>query len=116
MARILVVAPQDVVVGSTRDDVAVARYSTVEGATEVLAGATGPVVLCSDGLHAEALERVAAAVEGLSAGAIEVQGGAWDGFAPSPLSSACRGVIAGFGAAAGIEAAVRLLRREATRR
>lgn len=57
-------------------------------------------VLYHDGFSSSDQVTIAAAVRESGATCIEVRASRWDGFEPSPLSSACTGVIAGFGAAA----------------
>ena len=76
--------------------------------SKLLAHDGGPVVIDSRGIDDEGQRAVAATLREHGLLCIEVRRERWDGFSPSPLSAACRGVIAGFGDA-GIAAAVRLL-------
>jgi 3-dehydroquinate dehydratase len=69
---------------------------------------TDPVVFDSAGLDEQGQRRVADFVRERHIVCVEVRLQKWDGFSPSPLSAACRGVIAGFGEA-GLAAAVRFL-------
>jgi 3-dehydroquinate dehydratase len=73
-----------------------------------LRAATGPVILWSEGLDTTATRALADVVRGLSVQVIEVAPEGCDGFTPSPLSAACRGVISGFGPA-GIRRALETL-------
>ena len=75
--------------------------------SKLLAHDGGPVVIDSTGIDDEGQRAVATALREHGLICIEVRRERWDGFSPSPLSAACRGVIAGFGDA-GIAAAVRL--------
>lgn len=67
------------------------------------------VVLGSDGLADTALPGVIAAIADCGLPVVEVRGAQWDGFAPSPLAAACKGVISGFGIT-GVWAAAEALR------
>ena len=69
-------------------------------------------VLVSDRFTADEIAQIAGAIATLGKPVIEVRSTRWDGESPSPLSAACRGVIAGFGDA-GAAAAVRLLQTQA---
>jgi hypothetical protein len=110
---VLVIAPAGAPGLPSTIGAAVVEYATPAEAVEALTGATGPVVLWSDGLPAGSLDEVATAVRAASSPCIEVRGERWAGFTHSPLSGASRGVIAGFGAA-GVVAAVDLLASEAS--
>lgn len=57
------------------------------------------VVLFHENLAVEEQERIAGTIRHHELDVVEVRGSGWDGFAPAPLSAACRGVISGFGAA-----------------
>ena len=83
-------------------------YTTAAEVVAELAGASGSVVLCPDGLAGNDLTAVAEAVTSVEGTVIEVQGERWDGETHSHVSASCDGVIAGFGAA-GVAAAVALL-------
>jgi hypothetical protein len=84
--------------------------SAVDAASlaEAVRAGSRPLVLISDGLDAAGLEALAAAVGESGRPCIEVRSERWDGQSPSPLSAACRGVIAGFGVAAAHQAAALL--------
>ena len=91
-------------------DTAVAIVLTYGNAVDLvvtLRATANPAVIWSDGLDADSLEAVAAAVRDRAGACIEVRSDRWDGQTFSPLSAACRGVISGFGER-GLEAAVRL--------
>lgn len=92
-----------------------ARTGTYRAAADIaglLAGEFEAAVLWSDGVPADDLPAVAAAVRACGKPVIEVHGERWDGTTFSPLSAACRGVISGFGAN-GVRAARDLLLAEA---
>lgn len=92
---------------------AIVPYASAAEVVEALASAAGPVVLWSDGVEAAERDAVARAIRAAGVSCIEVQAARWDGFSHSAISGACRGVIAGFGAA-GVGAAVALLLEEGT--
>ena len=111
MVDILVLLPLGVAPPPLREDVEVRTCATAADVVAALAGATGDVVLCDDGLEGSA-EDVAAAVAAVDGAVIQVKQGPWDGENHSPVSAACAGVIAGFGRG-GVGAAVALLREDA---
>lgn len=83
------------------------RYADSAHLAVILASlpASSPVVLYHDNLTAREQTRIAGTLDSQSLDVIEVRGLGWDGFESSPLSSACKGVISGFGTA-GIAQAV----------
>ncbi len=107
MAAILVILPAGTVPPPLPESVETRVCATAAEVAGALAGATGDVVLCLDGLDGDmaAVARAAAAVDGT---VIEVAQDAWDGETHSDVRAACAGVIAGFGGV-GIAAAVALL-------
>lgn len=82
----------------TSDDIVRALYGEFEAA-----------VLMSDGLEEADLAPLIAAIRDCGKPIVEVRGDQWDGFAPMPLASACKGVVSGFGRD-GVWAAVGALR------
>ena len=109
MAPALVLLPVDAPAPDLPDGVAPLRYAAVTDVMAALAGADGGAVLCSDALDAADLDAVATAVRAAPGPVVEVRSAPWDGETHSPLSAACAGVIAGFGAD-GVRAAALLLR------
>lgn len=88
----------------------VVRYADAEAACAALGGHFDAALLLSDGLDAEGEETVAAAVRACGYPVVEVQSARWEGERHSPLTAACRGVVAGFGAGA-LAVALRALER-----
>lgn len=107
MAAVLVILPADTAPPALPDGVEVRTCATPAEAVAALAAATGDVVLCTDGPAGQA--EIAEAVAAVGGSVVHVERDAWDGEARSPVSAACRGVIAGFGTA-GVGAAVAILR------
>ncbi len=92
-------------------DINVVHYESSEQLAGLLASnGNDPVVIMTGDLSSEDQEIVAAAIREHSLRAVEVRAERWDGFSASPLSAACRGVIAGFGAN-GIPAAIAVQRQ-----
>lgn len=87
---------------------AIAPYSTAEEVIAALRGDFSAAVLVSDALPADDLAQVANAVRASGRPVVEVRSAGWDGETHSPLSAACRGVIAGFGLPAVREALLAL--------
>lgn len=108
MAPLLVLLPMGVPAPDLPDGVVPLPYGAVTDALAALAGADRGAVLCSDALDAADLADVAAAVRAAPGPVVEVRSAPWDGETHSPLSAACAGVIAGFGAD-GVRAATALL-------
>ncbi len=106
MAAVLVLLPAGAAPPALPDGVEVRTCATPAEAVAALAATTGDVVLCVDGLGGAA--EIAEAVASVRGSVIQVEQDAWDGEAHSPVSAACRGVVAGFGVA-GVVAAVALL-------
>lgn len=73
-------------------------YQTAFDAAVALRASDAPAVLVTDGLDAEDLDTLAAALRERQGQCIEVRYGAWDGETHSAVSGLCRGVISGFGA------------------
>lgn len=123
MRRVLVIVPEEVVdeaEARARADVDVlelyfAAYSAGRSVAEELRSDFDAAVLMSDAIPPADADLVAKAVTRAARPIIEVRGSRWDGTEPSPISAACRGVIAGFGVD-GVVAAVRLLEQEAAAR
>lgn len=109
---ILVYVPQDAALpGLTASDISVIHYESSSELERLLAGSNdgSAAVILSTGFDINEQETIAAAVRSSGARVLEVREERWDGFSASPLSAACRGVIAGFGAN-GISAAIAALR------
>ena len=64
-----------------------------------------PAILCTDTIPAEEADAVVTALRDRPAACIEVRLAPWDGESHSPISAACRGVIAGFGVVGVVRAA-----------
>ena len=107
MANILVLLPPGASPPTLPEGVEVRTCVTAAEVVAALHGASGHVVLCTDGPVAGA-EEVAEAVAAVAGTVIAVEQEAWDGERHSPISAASAGVIAGFGLA-GVGAAVALL-------
>ncbi len=90
------------------------RYADSAHLAVLIAGlpASSPVVLYHDGLTDREQARITGTLGAQSLDVIEVRGPGWDGFESTPLSSACRAVISGFGTA-GIAQAVSALSQPA---
>jgi hypothetical protein len=101
----IVLAPASLSIDGLPGAIEVRRYRDVEDVVAALESA-GSCILLSDGLAPENHPRVAAAIRAAGATVIEVQSLRWDGETHSELTAACRGVIAGFGAGAGINRAL----------
>jgi len=104
----IVIAPMDRVHEVPAKGAAIAPYTTAEEVVAALRGEFAAAVLVSDGLPADKLEEVAKAIRAASAPVVEVQSARWDGESHSPVSAACRGVIAGFGLS-GVREALRVV-------
>lgn len=87
---------------------ALVPFETVVDAVVALKAADLPAAICTDGLAAEDLPALAAAIAAHAAPCIEVRTAPWDGESGSPVAAACRGVISGFGAQ-GLRRAAELL-------
>jgi hypothetical protein len=98
-----VIAPSAADLPALPPDVDVVRYERVDAVLEALRGRRR-VVLLSDALGADVWATVAAAVHDIGVEVIEVHSRRWDGETHSPLTAASRGVIAGFGSAAVLQA------------
>ena len=104
---ILVLVPHSMALAVQSDQVDVVRYHTAVDAVVALKAGSGPAVVASDGLL-DSADAIAFAIKSSGRSCIEVRSQRWDGETESPLSAACRGVIAGFGPS-GVTAAVDLL-------
>ena len=112
MRTILLVAPQTALEACPPLPGAVpVVWTSAADVVTALSSHPHPAVIVSTGLPEPGLRAVAEAVRAHPAPCIEVQDGRWDGESHSPLSAACRGVIAGFGAA-GITRALEALTSE----
>ena len=107
MTTVLVLVPQGADV-SVPAGTRFASFADADAAAAALAAHEGPAVILSDSLDAAGAESVAKAVRSGGHPVIEVRSERWDGTTWSPLSAACRGVIAGFGTRA-VTAAVTIL-------
>jgi 3-dehydroquinate dehydratase len=96
---VLVIVPHDHAGADTADTRRYRTAADIAGLLELAAkaGEAEGAIIVSDGIAAEELDAVAAAVRGWTGTCIEVRGAAWDGTTFSPLSAACKGVISGFG-------------------
>ena len=111
-APVLVLLPVGTPAPDLPDGVVSLHYAAVTDVLAALAGADRGAVLCSDALEVADLADVATAVRAAPGAVVEVRSAPWDGETHSPLSAACAGVIAGFGAD-GLRAAAALLPRAA---
>jgi len=110
--NILVLIPHSQTLPATLPDGAeLVRYRTAVEVVVAIKAGGGPAVILSDALL-ESAAAVSFAIKTSGRSCIEVRSERWDGETESPLSAACRGVIAGFGIA-GVAAAVALLLGEA---
>jgi len=108
MSQVLVLVPRGIPVTGLPAGVLFVPFQTTVDAVVSLRASDAPAVVCTDGLDAEDLDSLAAAIRGRSATCIEVRSDGWDGESPSPVSAACRGVVSGFGSH-GIRRAAELL-------
>ena len=91
-------------------DITVMTYESSSHLASLLAANNAvPAVILTSELSLDEQAEVADAIREHAVRAVEVRHERWDGFASSPLSAACRGVISGFGAS-GIGAAVAVQR------
>jgi hypothetical protein len=95
--NVAVFAPEGCDLPVLAEGVEIVRYSGAAGLAGRLRGYDA-AVLVSDGLADP--DAVAGEIRALGLPVIEVQAARWDGETHSALTAACRGVIAGFGAAA----------------
>lgn len=96
---------------ANESDIKVVEYeSSAQLAAMLGSSGNDPVVIVAGEISIEDQENIAAAIRAHSLRAVEVRAERWDGFSASPLSAACRGVIAGFGAN-GIPAAIAVQRQ-----
>ncbi len=98
MTAVLVLFSHDVVPPPLPEGAMFVPYQTAFDAAVALRASDAPAVLVTDGLDAEDLDTLAAALKERQGQCIEVRFGAWDGETHSPVSGVCRGVISGFGA------------------
>ena len=73
------------------------HFATAFDAAVSLRATDAPAVLVTDGLDAEDLNSLAAAIKERRGSCIEVRSAVWDGVTGSPVAAVCRGVISGFG-------------------
>lgn len=108
---IMVYLPTDSTLpAAVEHDIKVVRYESSAELVSLLAtNGNSPAVVVTAGITEAEQETLAAAIHTHGIRVIEVREERWDGFSASPLSAACRGVIAGFGAN-GIAAAIAALR------
>ncbi len=103
-----VIAPRGYLDGVALGGATLLEFEDFEGARAALLGSYAGAVLVSDTIPADRHAVVASAVRAAGYPVIEVQSRPWRGEEHSLLTAACRGVVAGFGAA-GVGAAVRAL-------
>ena len=108
MSAALVLVPRSLPAPELPGSAMLVHFSTAFDAVVSLRATDVPAVIVTDGLDAEDLDSLAAAIRERSGECIEVRSQGWDGETQSPVASACRGVISGFGAD-GIRRAVELL-------
>lgn len=89
--------------------VTIVRFAAAAEASAALGATADAVVVVSDGCSEELRTSLAAAIAKLDCRVIEVQGDATADHG-DPLSAACTAVIAAFGVAAGVSAAIAALR------
>lgn len=100
----------------TDEDINTVQYESSEKlASQLATNGDSPAVILTAGITDTDQEIIAAAIRTHGIRVIEVREERWDGFSASPLSAACKGVIAGFGAN-GIGAAITALRASWTAR
>jgi 3-dehydroquinate dehydratase len=104
----IVLAPFDLLGDVPAEGAAIAPYRSAEEVIAALRGDFTGAVLLSDALADDELAAVANAVRTSGRPVIEVRSASWDGVTHSPLSAACRGIVAGFGLA-GVREALRAL-------
>lgn len=78
----------------------IVEWHVPEDILRALAGLDASVsgaVLMADGLPEGSLAQIIEAVRACGAPVVEVRSEQWDGFTPSPLAAACKGVVSGFG-------------------
>ncbi|MEO6398052.1 MAG: hypothetical protein ABIP13_06255 [Tepidiformaceae bacterium] len=102
---VALVVPESRLAEVTLPGTVLLSYGTALDLVVTLRATANPAVIWSDGLEADSLEAVAAAVRDREGACIEVRSKRWDGATFSPLSAACRGVISGFGEGALAQAA-----------
>ena len=110
MTAPLVLVPRTLPAPSLPGGAMLVHFHTAFDAAISLRATDAPAILVTDGLDAEDLDSLAAAIRERTGTCIEVRMAGWDGETQSPVSGACRGVISGFGPA-GITRAVELLSR-----
>jgi hypothetical protein len=110
MTQVLVLIPRSAGTVTLPDGVMLVPFHTAFDAAVALRATDAPAVLVTDGLDAEDLDTLAAALKGRSGASIETRLSAWDGETHSPVSAVSRGVISGFGAD-GVVRAVEFLAR-----
>lgn len=98
MTAVLVLLAHDVPPPPLPPGAMLVPFQTAFDAAVALRASDAPAVLVTDGLDAEDLDTLAAALRERQGQCIEVRFGPWDGETHSPVSGACRGVISGFGA------------------
>lgn len=98
MSDVLVLIPRAAGTVTLPEGVMLVPFHTAFDAAISLRASNAPAVLVTDGLDAEDLDTLAAAIKDRSGVCVEVRLSGWDGETHSPVSGACRGVISGFGA------------------
>lgn len=109
--NVLFLAPKDIDLSGLAESggVTIVRFAAAAEAIAALGAMADAVVMVSDGCSEELRTSLAAAIAKLDCRVIEVQGEAAKDNG-NPLSAACTAVIAGFGVAAGVSAALAALR------
>jgi len=112
VSAVLVLIPRAAGTMTLPQGVMYVPFHTAFDAAVALRASDAPAVLVTDGLDAEDLDTLAAALKGRGGPCVEVRLSGWDGETHSPVSAVCRGVISGFGAD-GVLRAVEFLGRGA---
>ncbi|MEO8539012.1 MAG: hypothetical protein ABI577_04665 [bacterium] len=97
MTAVLVLIPRGVTPPLLPEGAMFVPFQTAFDAVISLRASDAPAVLVTDGLDAEDLDSLAAALRERSGPCVEVRLAAWDGETHSAVSGVCRGVISGFG-------------------
>jgi 3-dehydroquinate dehydratase len=108
MGELLVLAPSGFIRAEEVAPAILLEFRSFDEVQAAFLGRYDGAVFVSDGIPADRLAVVAGSVRGAGYPVIEVQSHPWRGEEHSPLTAACRGVIAGFGAH-GIRAALEIL-------
>ena len=108
MKTVLVLVPRTMSAPVIPGGAMLVHFHTAVDAVVALRASDAPAVLVTDGLDAEDLDSLAAALRDRTGPCIEVRLSGWDGETHSPVSGVCKGVLSGFGAN-GVQRAVEYL-------